>query len=193
MASTPEQEAARDIEAGVYHPYYGPKHRQAIDFVDIATRNKMLACDTFAMAKAAGATITDLGNRVGVRFQDGTGFLVHKADIEASAPLAPQPDRTVTRPMIAEAFIAPQWSAVPYTLLEGDQGCKVFDVVIVKTKAGDHYYLLPYVFTTDPEGVRIPVQRYVAEDILEKVRRRGDIDPRHWVPIFDWQLEQMKN
>lgn len=77
----------------------------------------------------------------------------------------------------------------------------LYDVVVVETTDGREFFLMASRHVENEDGFQVPVQRYLAEEMVEKVERKGFIDTRYWLEIvergsyeeeaeYDYEMEQ---
>jgi hypothetical protein len=67
-----------------FEAYYGPDRQQAYEFMTIADRRKLYACEVFDLCRLAGLEFTEMGTWWGIRFPDSTGFIIPKLDLDHS-------------------------------------------------------------------------------------------------------------
>lgn len=92
---TPEQQVERllrmridtvawHVRENQFFPYYGDSHRQAYDFLEIFERNGRSYREIFDICQTEGLQITEMETWYGIRFPDGTGLVITKADLAAN-------------------------------------------------------------------------------------------------------------
>ena len=77
----------------------------------------------------------------------------------------------------------------------------LYDVVVVDTHDGRQFFLPASEHVENDDGFSVPVQRYIAEEMLDKVDNAGSFDPSRWLEItergsfeeeeaYDYEMEQ---